>query len=80
MFQSFKLLLRPDDMWVEYMYSIYQSATSCEKMTMTAPIMVVDTKDYSLAQSLQSGDGNNNLDEYVVSNALHKSYSDRSMF
>ncbi|KAJ9590766.1 hypothetical protein L9F63_016282, partial [Diploptera punctata] len=74
--QSFKSLLRPDDAWLEYMTSRFQCPTRCEKTTMTSPMLVTATKDYSL----NSNDGNNNLDEYVVNNALHKSYNEHSMF
>ncbi|GFG31628.1 hypothetical protein Cfor_03203, partial [Coptotermes formosanus] len=58
--QSFKLLLRPDELWTETV-SVHRSSSSCEKTTMTTPIIVDADKDFLFVPSVTSSDGNNNL-------------------
>ncbi|PSN49392.1 hypothetical protein C0J52_12007 [Blattella germanica] len=77
--QSLKLLLQPDDIWTEYMSSKFHSSTS-EKTTMTTPIIVEESKDLYFVQSLPPGDGNNNIDEYMVSIPHQKPCAEHSSF
>ena len=78
-FQSFKLLLRPDELWTETV-SLQRSSSSCEKTTMTTPIIVAADKDFLLVPSVNSSDGNNNLSGYTDRSLHHNTDPEHSSF
>ncbi|KAJ4439631.1 hypothetical protein ANN_07759 [Periplaneta americana] len=79
MTQSFKLLLKPDEMWAENLASVYHTS-SCEKTTMTMPIIVAESKNFYFGESVNTNDGNNNLDEYFDRNPHLKTNPEHSSF
>lgn len=77
LFQSFKLLLKPDEIFAETLSSSLHSS-SCEKTTMTTPIIAAESKDFFFVPSINTSDGNNNLSLY--SNRSHKADPEHSSF
>ncbi|XP_033606664.1 sodium- and chloride-dependent glycine transporter 2 isoform X2 [Cryptotermes secundus] len=75
--QSFKLLLKPDEIFAETLSSSHHSS-SCEKTTMTTPIIAVESKDFFFVPSINTSDGNNNLSLY--NNRSHKADPEHSSF
>ncbi|KDR12872.1 sodium- and chloride-dependent neutral and basic amino acid transporter B(0+)-like [Zootermopsis nevadensis] len=78
--QSLKLLLRSDEIWAETVSSVHRSSSSCEKTTMTTPIITAESTDFLFVPSVNPSDGSNNFNGYINKSLHHKIDPEHSSF